>query len=87
MQTETETKLSHKGVPKAINLDTNDYLRCLYENDPGRISYNNITISKKHSHARTQSMSKRALNSLYFKLNVSENKVSVRPHMRDGQYL
>ena len=87
LQSETKKKLSHKGVPKSADLHQDHFRKCLYENDPGSVSYSNITISKTLCHARTNLTEKRALNNLYMKLHVEENKISVRPHMRNGQYL
>ena len=87
MQSNTDKKLSHKGVPKSVSLEDHNYLKCLYENDPGRVTYGNIQISKKDCHAKTRTMSKRALNGLYMKFHVEENRVSIRPHMLNGEYL
>ena len=87
MQDETERKLSHKGVPKYIRLADDDYLSCLYEDKPGQVSYKNIQISKKECHAKTRSITKRALNGLYMKFHVEKNRVSVRPHILNGEYL
>ena len=47
MHSESDIKLSHKGVSKKIKLDGIDYLKCLYDNDPGEVSYGFIQISKK----------------------------------------
>ena len=41
----SDRKLSHKGVPKHVNLTVDHYMRCLYQNDRGRVSYSNITIN------------------------------------------
>ena len=87
MQNAAVKKLSHKGVPKTVELNDIDYASCLYDNNPGSISYHNITISKKHSNVRTQKTTKRALNSLYMKFHVQSDKITVRPHMRNGKFL
>ena len=87
MQNEAEKKLSHKGVPKSVALDDHDYLNCLYNDEPGYVSYGNIQISKKECHAKTRSITKRALNGLYMKFHVEKNRVSVRPHMINGNFL
>ena len=87
MQNEAEKKLSHKGVPKSVALDDHDYLNCLYNDEPGYVFYGNIQISKKECHAKTRSITKRALNGLYMKFHVEKNRVSVRPHMINGNFL
>ena len=87
MQDGCSKKLSHKGVPKAITLTDEHYRKCLYENDPGKVSYSNITISKKNNEATTRTTQKIALNSVYFKLHVESNKVTVRPHMNENKYV
>ena len=85
MQDGDSKKISHKGVPKSINLVQEHYHKCLYEDDPGMVKYSNITISKKNNEATTRTTKKVALNSVYFKLHVDTNKVSVRPHKnKDG---
>ena len=80
-------KISHKGVPKAARLTEEHFRKCLYENDPGKVTYSNITISKKNNEATTRTTKKNALNSVYFKLHVESNKVSVRPHMNKNDYV
>ena len=87
MHSETEKKLSHKGVPQKINLDDVNYLKCLYDNDPGQVSYGFIQVSKKECLAQTRTVTKKALNGLYMKFHVEDNRVSVRPHMLNGEYL
>ena len=87
MQDDTEKKLSHKGVPKYIEFEDQHYLRCLYDDEPGKVSYGNIKISKKQCVAKTCSITKRALNGLYMKFYVEEDRVSIRPHILDGQYI
>lgn len=87
MQSESELKLSHKGVPTTIPFEDESYLKCLYQDDPGKVSYSHITISKKECTAKTRSITKRALNNLYLKFHVDTNRVSVRPHILNGEYL
>ena len=87
MQSETEKKLSHKGVSKTINLQDENYLRCLYDNETSQVSYGHILISKKDCQAKTRLVTKKALNSLYMKFHVEENRVSIRPHKLNDQYL
>ena len=80
-------KISHKGVPKSTNLTDESYYKCLYENDPGSVSYSNITISKKNNEATTRTTKKIALNSTYLKLHVEPNNISIRPHMNKNGYV
>lgn len=87
MHGESDIKLSHKGVSKKIKLDGIDYLKCLYDNDPGEVSYGFIQVSKKECLAQTRTVTKRALNGLYMKFHVEDNRISVRPHMLNGEYL
>ena len=87
MHSDTDKKLSHKGVSQKINLDDVHYLKCLYENDPGQVSYGFIQVSKKECLAQTRTVTKKALNGLYMKFHVEDNRVSVRPHMLNGEYL
>ena len=87
MQDEAEKKLSHKGVSKTIELKDTNYLRCLYEDDASQVSYGHILISKKDCQAKTRSVAKKALNGLYMKFHVEENRVSIRPHKINGHYL
>ena len=82
-----EKKISHKGVPKSITLTEQDYRKCLYESNPGKVTYSNITISKRNNEATTRETQKRALNSVYFKMHVESNRVSVRPHMNTNDYV
>ena len=83
----SDRKLSHKGVPKHVNLTVDHYMRCLYQNDRGRVSYSNITINRRKNEAVTRETEKVALNDCYFKLQVAENKVSVKPHKINGKFL
>ena len=87
MQDDSEKKLSHKGVPKSIEIDDVNYLDCLYDDNPGKVSYGHILISKKECQAKSRSITKRALNGLYLKFHVEENRVSVRPHKLNDQYV
>ena len=87
MQSESEKKLSTKGVPRSAPLDLNDFRRCLYDNDQGSVSYSHLVISKKNNLAVTRKTTKVALNSLYLKLHVDSNKITVRPHQKDGKWL
>lgn len=87
MEDQKKQKLSHKGVPKHISFVKDDYLRCLYENDPKNVSYRNITISKQQCQAKTRSVTKRALNGLYMKFHVEANRVSIRPHVLNGKHV
>ena len=87
MQDSKEQKLSHKGVPKSIPLHDENYLKCLYEDNPGSVTYGHIQITKKDCNARTRSITKRALNGLYLKFHVETNRVTVRPHMINNEYL
>lgn len=87
MQGDGKRKVSHKGVPKNINLPEDLFRKSLYENDPGSVTYNHIMISKKTNTAMTRQTRKVALNSFYYKLHVDSNKVSVRPHMINNEYV
>ena len=87
MQDETQKKLSHKGFSKKIDVNDHDYLRCLYENDPGSVTYGQISISKKECRATTRALTKRALNGLYMKFYVEENRVTIRPHKLNENYV
>ena len=87
MQDESEKKLSHKGVPKSIEMGDINYLDCLYDDKPGTVSYGHILMSKKECQAKSRTITKRALNGLYLKFHVEENRVSVRPHKLDDQYV
>ena len=80
-------KVSHKGVPKKIKMTTKQYLKSLYENDPGLVSFAHIAISKANQEATTRVIKKKAFNSLLLKLHVEENKVTVRPHHINSEYL
>ena len=88
MQDGTDIKVSHKGVPKkGMKLDDSRFLRCLYEDEPGKVSYKNIQISKRDCLAKTCTVTKRPLNGLYMKFHVKENRISIRPHSLNGLYI
>ena len=80
-------KLSHKGVPKTVNLTAEDYRKALYENDLGKVKYHNITISKKNNEATLRCTTKLAFNSVYTKMHVEANQISIRPHMINNEYV
>ena len=82
-----ERKVSHKGVPKKLIMTTKQYLKSLYDNDPGFVSFAHIAISKANQQATTKVTRKRALNSLLLKLHLDENKVTVRPHHVNSKFL
>ena len=87
MQSKNKIKLSTKGVPRSIDLRKEDFMKCLYKNDAGSVSYHHLMISKKTNEAITRKTTKVALNNLYFKMHVDSNKVTVRPHKKDGKWL
>ena len=87
MEGEGKRKVSHKGVPKKIKMTIGQYLRSLYDNDPGFVSFAHIAISKANQQATTRVTRKRALNSLLLILHVHENKVTVRPHHINSKFL
>ena len=80
-------KISHKGVPKSVKLHHMDFRDCLYGNKEKTIKFNHIAISRRHSQATTKEVEKRALNGLYYKMFLEANKISTRPHMKDGKFV
>ena len=80
-------KISHKGVPKSVKFHYMDFHECLYGNEEKIIKFNHIAISRRHSQARTKEVEKRALNGLFYKMFLQANKISTRPHMKDGKFV
>ena len=75
-----KVKRSSKGIPKACQLDVQDFLDTLYEDREKSVQFGQITINKKLCSATTRICRRKALNNLYLKFHVEVDGVNCRPH-------
>ena len=72
MASAQDSKRSHKGTPRSINLEIADYERALFDDDVCRATYNRLVIENRLGTVTTKTTNKRALNPCYLKLHVGK---------------
>ena len=83
----TSIKRSNKGTPKHINLSEKEFENALFGFDEVKKTFSQITTNKKLGTNCTKSVTKRALNSVYLKMRVADDLISVTPLMRNKNYI
>lgn len=74
-----KVKRSQKGTPKFLGMTPDQFKRCLFYNEVPQASYHSIMQDKKHGSCVTKRVTKKALNSLYYKHQVADNCVDITP--------
>ena len=74
-----DIKRSSKGTPKSVLLTLADFESALFERNSPQANFSQIIFNKKLGASVTKPISKRGLNSIYYKLRVDENLVDVHP--------
>ena len=80
-------KRSNKGTPRHISLEYEDYERALFENDIKKATFSRITMEPRLGTVTTKRITKKTMNSVYMKLHVEDDLITVRPHMKNGAFL
>ena len=80
-------KRSHKGTPKHVNLQTNDYEAALFENKIRRAEFNRIVTDVRIGSATTKTTNKRSINPIYLKMRVENDLITVTPHRNEHGYI
>lgn len=63
-------KRSHKGTPKSIGLQAEDYEAALFDNNIRKAKFNRIVPDARIGSATTKTTEKRAINPTYLKMRV-----------------
>ena len=76
-----------KGIHRETNISQNDFLQSLYKEEPVIRSQVRFQYSKKKDMMTVLAQEKKAINSIYTKMYVEDDRVSIKPLFRDGKYL
>jgi len=84
----TEKKYSSKGVSKHADLEKQIFLKAIYEpNQTERGTFSQFKFDRTTTTMQTIEQNKRLLNSLYTKLFVEADLISISPLSKEGEYL
>lgn len=87
-QTSGATKKALKGIHSQTMIELNDFVDVLYNNSTVMRDQTRFRRNLKKFTVQLQSEKKRALNSIYFKLKVSDDFLTCSPHTdENGKYL
>ena len=81
------SKKINSGTPLFINLAEKDFEMALLQGQTIKKSFNQISFDKRYSTACTKKVTKRALNSIYLKMTVSDDLITISPLKSNGQYV
>ena len=83
----TNIKRSNKGTPRAINMAEKEFEAALFGTERIKKQFNQIVTDKKHGTKCTREITKKALNSVYLKLKVRDDLISISPLMMNQNYI
>ena len=83
-----QTKKALKGVNPGTLIDVQDFIEVLYNNSNIMRDQTSFRRNSKKFTVQLQKQKKRALNSVYFKLRVSDDFITCSPHVDlNGEFL
>ena len=86
--TSGQMKKALKGIHSETLIDSQDFIEVLYNNSNIMRDQTRFRRSLKQFTVQMHKQKKRALNSVYFKLRVSEDFLTCSPHVdSNGEYL
>ena len=87
-ETSGEMKKALKGIHSETMIDVRDFIEVLYNNSNLMRDQTRLRRNLKKFTVQLQREKKRALNSVYFKLRVSDDFLICSPHIdENGQYM
>ena len=87
-KTSGKSKKALKGIHSETMIEYDNFLDALYKNTTVMRDQTRLRRNLKKFTVQLQSEKKKALNSVYFKLKVSDDLISCSPHIdENGQYL
>ena len=81
------SKIAMKGIQKESNITQKDFLDLLYKDEQVVRNQVRFQYSKQHDMMTVVSQEKKALSSIYTKLCVQDDRVSIKPLSRNGKFL
>ena len=78
----------NKGTPNFFDIDVSKYVGALFDQTIPQVEYSHIAIDKRVGTAVTKTVKKKALNPVYYKGNILDNLIEVKPLKNtDGSYV
>ena len=82
---DTKVKKGSKGIPKDTKLDMESYLQVLFANNSHYVDMR--TLQLKNGEMSRIYIRKKGLSDIFYKYQVSEDKISCTPLRLDNHYL
>ena len=83
----TSVKRSHKGTPKHVDLGFAQYEAALFQHQVAKVSFNRFMVDPRLGTVTTKNVEKLSVNPRYLKLHVTDDQVTVQPHVTKNGYL
>ena len=80
-------KRSQKGTPKYLGMPLQKFQNCLFLNQIPKATYSTIMPDNRLASCVTKTVTKKALNAIYYKHFVADNSVDISPFKVNNQYL